>query len=165
MHCGAEQGKIILENPQPSKKRRRKKGEHKLNARDIREWFEKIPDEHLIFLGMEKDVSRPEWTIMKVLPVPPITVRPSITLESGDRSEDDLTHKLVDVLRINQRLRENRDSGAPQLIVEDLWELLQYHCTTYFDNQTSGIPPARHRSGRPLKTLSQRFKRGKGGSI
>jgi DNA-directed RNA polymerase beta' subunit len=69
-----------------------------------------------------------------------------------------LTHKLVDVLRINQRLRENRDSGAPQLIVEDLWELLQYHCTTYFDNQTSGIPPARHRSGRPLKTLSQRLK-------
>src|SRR2546427_1819313 len=76
----------------------------------------------------------------------------------GDRSEDDLTHKLVDVLRINQRLRENRDAGAPQLIVEDLWELLQYHVTTYFDNQTSGIPPARHRSGRPLKTLVQRLK-------
>ncbi|MCK5548148.1 MAG: DNA-directed RNA polymerase subunit A', partial [Thermoplasmata archaeon] len=75
-----------------------------------------------------------------------------------DRSEDDLTHKLVDVLRINQRLRENRDAGAPQLIVEDLWELLQYHITTYFDNQTSGIPPARHRSGRPLKTLVQRLK-------
>src|SRR6266540_2123184 len=81
-----------------------------------------------------------------------------ITFESGDRSEDDLTHKLVDVLRINQRLRENRDAGAPQLIVEDLWELLQYHVTTYFDNQTSGIPPARHRSGRPLKTLVQRLK-------
>tara|TARA_Y100000766_G_scaffold39759_2_gene29842 strand:+ start:71 stop:2827 length:2757 start_codon:yes stop_codon:yes gene_type:complete len=158
MHCGAEQGKIILDKPTTFKEKKADKGEHKLNARDIREWLEKIPDEHLIFVGMEKDVSRPEWTIMKVLPVPPITVRPSITLESGDRSEDDLTHKLVDVLRINQRLRENRDSGAPQLIVEDLWELLQYHCTTYFDNQTSGIPPARHRSGRPLKTLSQRLK-------
>ena len=48
--------------------------------------------------------------------------------------------------------------GAPQLVVEDLWELLQYHVTTYFDNQTSGIPPARHRSGRPLKTLAQRLK-------
>jgi len=158
MHCGAEQGKIVLDKPTTFKEKKADKGEHKLNARDIREWLEKIPDEHLIFVGMEKDVSRPEWTIMKVLPVPPITVRPSITLESGDRSEDDLTHKLVDVLRINQRLRENRDSGAPQLIVEDLWELLQYHCTTYFDNQTSGIPPARHRSGRPLKTLSQRLK-------
>ena len=102
--------------------------------------------------------NRPEWIVLKVLPVPPITVRPSITLDSGYRSEDDLTHKLVDVLRINQRLRENRDSGAPQLIVEDLWELLQYHITTYFDNQTSGIPPARHRSGRTLKTLTQRLK-------
>ena len=158
MHCGSEQGKIVLDKPTTFKEKKADKGEHKLNARDIREWLEKIPDEHLIFIGMESDVSRPEWTIMKVLPVPPITVRPSITLESGDRSEDDLTHKLVDVLRINQRLRENRDSGAPQLIVEDLWELLQYHCTTYFDNQTSGIPPARHRSGRPLKTLSQRLK-------
>src|SRR5881396_2443491 len=96
--------------------------------------------------------------VLTALFVSPVTVRPSITLESGDRSEDDLTHKLVDVLRINQRLRENRDAGAPQLIVEDLWELLQYHVTTYFDNQTSGIPPARHRSGRPLKTLVQRLK-------
>ena len=163
MHCGSAQGKIILDKPTTFKEKK-DKGEHKLNPRDIREWLEKIPDEHLIFLGMDYASSRPEWTIMKVLPVPPITVRPSITLDSGDRSEDDLTHKLVDVLRINQRLRENRDAGAPQLIVEDLWELLQYHITTYFDNQTSGIPPARHRSGRPLKTLTQRLK-GKEGSF
>ena len=96
--------------------------------------------------------------ILTVLPVPSVTVRPSVTLQSGERSEDDLTHKLVDVIRINQRLQENRDAGAPQLIVEDLWELLQYHITTYLDNQTSGIPPARHRSGRALKTISQRLK-------
>ena len=96
--------------------------------------------------------------VLTVLPVPPVTVRPSITLETGERSEDDLTHKLVDILRINQRLKENMEAGAPQLIVEDLWELLQYHVTTYFDNEASGVPPARHRSGRPLKTLAQRLK-------
>ncbi len=158
MHCGAEQGKIVLDKPTTFKEKKKEKGEHKLNARDIREWLERIPDDDLIFIGMDGTSSRPEWIIMRVLPVPPITVRPSITLDSGDRSEDDLTHKLVDVLRINQRLRENRDAGAPQLIVEDLWELLQYHITTYFDNQTAGIPPARHRSGRPLKTLTQRLK-------
>ncbi|MBN17784.1 MAG: DNA-directed RNA polymerase subunit A' [Euryarchaeota archaeon] len=158
MHCGAEQGKIMLDKPTTFKEKKMDKGEHKLNARDIREWLERIPDDDLIFVGMDMKSSRPEWVIMRVLPVPPITVRPSITLDSGDRSEDDLTHKLVDVLRINQRLRENRDAGAPQLIVEDLWELLQYHITTYFDNQTAGIPPARHRSGRPLKTLTQRLK-------
>ena len=33
-----------------------------------------------------------------------------------------------------------------------------YHVTTYFDNEVSGIPQAHHRSGRPLKTLSQRLK-------
>ncbi|MDP6906998.1 MAG: hypothetical protein QF440_06225 [Candidatus Thalassarchaeaceae archaeon] len=158
MHCGNEQGKIVLDKPTTFKEKKQDKGEHKLNARDIREHLEGVPDEDLIFLGMDYASSRPEWVIMRVLPVPPITVRPSITLDSGDRSEDDLTHKLVDVLRINQRLRENRDAGAPQLIVEDLWELLQYHVTTYFDNQTAGIPPARHRSGRPLKTLTQRLK-------
>ena len=162
MHCGAAQGKITLDKPTTFKEKLETQGtgketERKLNPRDVREWLSGIPSEHLIFIGMDK-VNRPEWTVLQVLPVPPITVRPSITLDSGDRSEDDLTHKLVDVLRINQRLRENRDSGAPQLIVEDLWELLQYHVTTYFDNQTSGIPPARHRSGRTLKTLTQRLK-------
>src|SRR5204862_186754 len=131
---------------------------HKLTPKEVRERLERIPNEDLRVLGMNPEVARPEWMVLTALLVPPVTVRPSITLESGDRSEDDLTHKLVDVLRINQRLRENRDAGAPQLIVEDLWELLQYHVTTYYDNQTSGIPPARHRSGRPLKTLVQRLK-------
>ena len=92
------------------------------------------------------------------MPVPPVDVRPSIILESGIRAEDDLTHKLVDIIRINQRLRENIDAGAPTLIIEDLSELLQYHVTTYFNNEVSGIPPARHRSGRTLKSLAQRLK-------
>jgi DNA-directed RNA polymerase subunit A' len=152
-HCGAEQLKITLDKPTTF----REDG-HKLTPKEVRERMERIPDNDLVPLGIDPASCRPEWMVLTALPVPPVTVRPSITLESGDRSEDDLTHKLVDVLRINQRLRENRDAGAPQLIVEDLWELLQYHITTYFDNQTSGIPPARHRSGRPLKTLVQRLK-------
>ncbi len=152
-HCSAEQMKVTLDKPTAF----RENG-HKLTPKEVRERLERITDEDLWPLGINPDVARPEWMVLMALPVPPVTVRPSITLESGDRSEDDLTHKLVDVLRINQRLRENRDAGAPQLIVEDLWELLQYHVTTYFDNQTSGIPPARHRSGRPLKTLVQRLK-------
>ncbi len=152
-HCDAEQLKITLDKPTTF----REEG-HKLTPKEVRERLERIPDGDLMPMGVNPLNSRPEWMILTCLSVPPVTVRPSITLESGDRSEDDLTHKLVDVLRINQRLRENRDAGAPQLIVEDLWELLQYHITTYFDNQTSGIPPARHRSGRPLKTLVQRLK-------
>ena len=131
---------------------------NKLMPSDIRDWFEDIPSEDIEVLGIDAEHSRPEWMIMTVLPVPPVTARPSITLDNGQRSEDDLTHKLVDIIRINQRFMENREAGAPQLIIEDLWELLQYHVTTFVDNEISGTPPARHRSGRPLKTLSQRLK-------
>ncbi len=148
--CGEEQIKIKFVRPYSYYE-----GENNLLVTDVRERFEKITDENLKYLGLKV---RPEWMIMSSIPVLPITTRPSITLESSDRSEDDLTHKLVDILRINQRLEENINSGAPQLIIEDLWDLLQYHVATYFDNGITGIPPARHRSGRPLKTIAQRLK-------
>ncbi|EQD36931.1 RNA polymerase II largest subunit, partial [mine drainage metagenome] len=64
----------------------------------------------------------------------------------------------------NQRLEQDIDAGAPQIIIDDLWELLQYHVTTYFNNETPGVPVSRHRSTRPLKTLAQRLK-GKEGRL
>ncbi len=152
-HCGARLQKVILDKPTTF----REEG-IKVTPKEIRERMERVSDSDLIFFGMRAEVARPEWMVLTVLPVPPISVRPSITLETGERSEDDLTHKLVDIIRISQRLRESRDNGSPQLIIEDLWDLLQFHVTTYFDNQTAGIPPARHRSGRALKTLVQRLK-------
>ncbi|VVB56605.1 DNA-directed RNA polymerase subunit A' [uncultured archaeon] len=125
---------------------------------EVREWLAGVSDDDIRQLGLDPQYSRPEWMVLTALLVPPVSVRPSITLETGDRSEDDLTHKLVDIMRINQRLEANINAGAPQLIIEDLWELVQYHITTYFNNETANIPAARHRSGRPLKTLSQRLK-------
>jgi DNA-directed RNA polymerase subunit A' len=96
--------------------------------------------------------------ILTIFQIPPVTMRPSITLESGERAEDDLTHKLSDIVRINQRLFENINAGAPEIIVEDLWDLLQYHVTTFFNNEVAQVPPARHRSGQPLKTITERIK-------
>ncbi|MHA1595310.1 MAG: DNA-directed RNA polymerase subunit A' [Candidatus Baldrarchaeia archaeon] len=156
-HCGAEQYKIRFEKPTTFYEET-PEGLRRLTPVEIRDRFERIPDDDCYLLGIHPKRARPEWMILTVLPVPPIAVRPSITLESGVRSEDDLTHKLVDILRINSRLQENIEAGAPQIIIDDLWELLQYHVITYFDNEVSGIPPARHRSGRVLRTLSQRLK-------
>jgi DNA-directed RNA polymerase subunit A' len=150
-HCNAEQGKITFVKPYTYFEDGKQ-----LNPLQIRERFEKIKTEELELVGL-KGV-RPEWFIITLLPISPVTVRPSITLETGERSEDDLTHKLVDIVRINDRLKENIELGAPDFIIEDLWELLQYHVATYFDNELAGVPPARHRSGRILKTLSQRLK-------
>ena len=157
-HCGAVQYKITFEKPTKFSEQIPESGSEPLTPSMVRERLERIPNEDLELLGFNPAVARPEWMVLQVLPVPPVYVRPSITLEQGIRSEDDLTHKLVDIIRINQRLRENMDAGAPTLIIQDLSELLQYHVTTYFNNEASGIPPARHRSGRALKTLSQRLK-------
>ena len=152
-HCDAEQEDIKIQKPVSIIE-----GNYKLTASEVRERLENIPEEDYVYVGINSEVARPEWMVLTVLPVPPVTMRPPITLKTGERSEDDLTHKLVDILRINQRLKENMEAGAPQIIVEDLWELLQYHVTTYFDNEATDVPPARHRSGRPLKTLAQRLK-------
>ncbi len=152
-YCGQKQEDIRFEKPTTIME-----GKRVLLPIEIRERLSKIPDEDLEMLGLDPKSARPEWMVLTSLPIPPVQMRPSIILETGERSEDDVTHKLVDIIRINQRLEANLNAGAPQLIIEDLWELLQYHITTYFNNETANVPPARHRSGRPLKTLSQRLK-------
>jgi DNA-directed RNA polymerase subunit A' len=157
-HCGKQQYQIEFTKPTIFHEITEEGGATRLLPVAIRERLERINNDDLSLLGFNSKAARPEWFVLQVLPVPPLTVRPSITLESGIRSEDDLTHKVVDILRVNQRVRESKESGTPHLIVQDLVDLLHYHVTTYFDNEVSGIPQAHHRSGRPLKTLSQRLK-------
>jgi len=158
-HCQCEQEKIKLEKPTTFRI-----GKKRLFAGEIRDRFVRITDEEAKLAGINPKIFRPEWGILTLLLVPSVTIRPSITLENGERSEDDLTHKLSDIIRANQRLWENLNAGAPEVIIEDLWDLLQYHVTTFFDNSITKIPPARHRSGQPLKTITERIK-GKEGRI
>jgi len=158
-HCGNPQDKMKLEKPLTFKK-----GKKRIFPDEIREMLVNIPNDDLKSVGIQAEIFRPEWGILTVLLVPPVTVRPSITLDTGERSEDDLTHKLGDIIRADQRLRENLNAGAPEVIIDDLWDLLQYHVTTFYDNSMAGVPPARHRSGHPLKTITERIK-GKEGRI
>ncbi len=152
-HCDKKQEKIILEKPYNFYE-----GETRLSPIEVRARLEKISPEDLKLFGLTAEGIRPEWVILTALQIPPVTMRPSITLESGERSEDDLTHKLGDIVRINQRLFENINAGAPEVIIEDLWDLLQYHIATFFDNEIAQLPPARHRGGQILKTLTERIK-------
>ena len=149
-HCDEKQKEITYQKPTTFTE-----GKDELNPETVRQRLEKISDEDVALLKIKG--GRPEWFILTILPIPPVTVRPSITLETGERSEDDLTHKLVDVVRINERLKKNLEIGAPDFIIADIWELLQYHISTLMSNEISTLPPARHRSGRALKTLMQRL--------
>jgi len=165
-YCGAEKVNVKLDPPTNfyTSEKDEETGEDKLVRlfpNQIREWFVKIPSVDLEKIGLN---IRPEWFILTVLPIPPVNVHPPISLDNGLKSEDDLTFKLSDIVTVNNRLRDNINAGTPQLIIEDLWMLLQYNITTYINNNSPGVPPAKHRSGRPLKTIIQRLK-GKGGII
>lgn len=58
------------------------------------------------------------------------------------RSEDDLTHKLAEIIKANNRLKRQDQNGSPQHIIREFSQLLQFHITTYFDNTKPGQPVA-----------------------
>lgn len=162
-HCGAKKPKIKLDPPTNFyiENAEVEGGFAKIYPNEIREIVEKVKNDDLKKIQFNV---RPETFILTVLPIPPVNMHPSITLDNGIKSEDDLTFKLVDIVVTNKRLKDNINAGTPQLIIEDLWNLLQYNITTYFNNNTPAVPPAKHRSGRVLKTIVQRIK-GKSGII
>jgi len=131
-----------------------------LSAADAREILCRISDDTCRLIGLDPVRARPEWMIITVLPVPPPCVRPSISVDTNGRSEDDLTHMLTNIIKYNNLVKRNENSRA----VEELKELLQSHVTAYIDNDTSGVDKITQRSVRPIKSLSARLK-GKDGLI
>lgn len=130
-----------------------------LLAEDVLEILRKISDEHAEILGFSAKYNRPEWMICTVLPVPPPAVRPSVRTETGQRSEDDLTHKLCDIVKANNSLRTKLDKQTTSKEqVEVATQVLQYHVATFIDNKIPGVNPAAQRTGRLLKSLTERLK-------
>lgn len=55
--------------------------------------------------GMDPRFARPDWMIAQVIPVPPLSVRPAVVTFGSARNQDDLTHKLSDVVKTNNQLK------------------------------------------------------------
>lgn len=132
-------------------------------AEDVLTILQRMTEADMEVLGFNPKFNRPEWMICTVLPVPPPPVRPSIIEENGQRREDDLTHKLCDIIKTNNQLRtrlEKPNANEEHLAV--ITGALQYHIATLIDNQMPGIPPAQQRNGRKLKSVSDRLKKKEG---
>nr|AOZ56162.1 DNA-directed RNA polymerase, beta' subunit/160 kD subunit [uncultured korarchaeote] len=154
-HCGKKAAKVKVEYvyrfyvEHPNKRR--------IWPQEIRERLEGIPDDDVLLLGFHPGRSRPENAVLTVILVPPLSIRPSVTLETGEKSEDDLTHKLADIVRVNRKLESLLGSGSPSVLVEETWDLLQYHVATLYDNTISGLPPATQHGKRPIKAIFDRW--------
>ena len=136
-----------------------------LHAEDVHTIFSRISDEDCRIIGFNPQWCRPEWLICTVLPISPPAVRPSVRESSGgQRMLDDLTHKLSDIVKTNKSLAGKIAEGANHDTIESWTKYLQWNIVTLIDNEMPGIPPATHRSQRPIKSLIQRLK-GKDGRI
>lgn len=54
--------------------------------------------------------------------------------------QDDLTHKLADIVKINNQLRRNEQNGAAAHVIAEDVKLLQFHVATMVDNELPGLP-------------------------
>jgi len=135
-----------------------------LNGERVYGILKRIPEEDFEFLGFDQENCRPEWMMLTTVLVPPPAMRPSVVLNGHLRAEDDLTHKLADIVKANGYLKKYEQEGAPSHIVRDYEQLLQFHLATLVDNDIGGQPQALQKNGRPLKSISARLK-GKEGRI
>jgi DNA-directed RNA polymerase II subunit RPB1 len=126
--------------------------------------FRRISDEDVTFMGFSPLWSRPEWMICEVLAVPPPSVRPSVKHDAQQRSEDDITHILVNIIKTNKVLQERIEQKAAPNVIEDWSLLLQYYVATQVDNNIPGVHSVAQRSGRPLKSIKERLN-GKTGRV
>ena len=118
-----------------------------------------ISNTDCILMGMDPKNSRPEDMIIKTFPVPPVQVRPSAKAESMSSTlEDDLTHKLADIIKANLRLRKHKETINENTAKysNDHIHFLQYHCATYLDNESLSLPKSEQK-GKAIKSLSSRL--------
>ena len=124
----------------------------------------RISDEDVTFLGYSPIWSRPDWMICQVLAVPPPAVRPSVKHDAQQRSDDDLTHIIVNIIKTNKTLQEKIQANAAGNVIQDWSVLLQYYVSTLVDNKIPGVAAFAQRSGRPLKSIKERLN-GKHGRV
>ena len=136
-----------------------------LTAEFILKIFRRISDTDCNYLGLNPKWCRPERFICTIMPVAPPSVRPSVKQDNGTRSEDDITHKYIDIIKTNNHIKKKLEKNDSLENTVDEWlQVLQYHVATILDNEIPGINVSIHRSGRALKTLRQRLK-GKEGRL
>jgi DNA-directed RNA polymerase III subunit RPC1 len=100
--------------------------------------FKNVPIEELEFLGLAE---RPESLIMTHVPIPPVCIRPPKD-SNMESDEDDLTKKLIEIIGVNNSIRQGREKGLPIYNLMENWDLLQLHCATYINSEAIGTLPS-----------------------
>jgi DNA-directed RNA polymerase subunit beta' len=101
--------------------------------------------------------NRPEWMIIKVLPVIPPELRPLVPLDGGRFASSDLNDLYRRVIIRNNRLKRLTEIKAPEVILRNEKRMLQESVDSLFDN-TRRVSAVKTENNRPLKSLSDMLK-------
>jgi len=104
-----------------------------------------------------KDVNRPEWMIMKVIPVTPPDLRPLVPLDGGRFATSDLNDLYRRVIIRNNRLKKLIEIKAPEVILRNEKRMLQEAVDSLFDNSKKSSA-VKSETNRALKSLSDSLK-------
>jgi DNA-directed RNA polymerase II subunit RPB1 len=129
----------------------------KLTPEIVLKIFRRISDEDVSFMGFSPTFSRPDWMVCQVLAVPPPSIRPSVKHDAQQRSEDDISHIIVNIIKANNTLSDKLKQNATSKVIDDWTTVLQYYCATMIDNRIPGVASVAQRSGRALKSIKERL--------
>jgi len=104
-----------------------------------------------------KGVNKPEWMIMKIVPVIPPELRPLVPLDGGRFATSDLNDLYRRVIIRNNRLKRLMEIKAPEVILRNEKRMLQEAVDSLFDNSRKASA-VKSESNRPLKSLSDSLK-------
>jgi len=105
----------------------------------------------------EKAENRPEWMVIKILPVIPPELRPLVPLEGGRFATSDLNDLYRRVIIRNNRLKRLIEIKAPEVILRNEKRMLQEAVDSLLDN-TRRVSAVKTEGNRPLKSLSDMLK-------
>ena len=104
-----------------------------------------------------KETNRPEWMILRIIPVIPPELRPLVPLDGGRFATSDLNDLYRRVIIRNNRLKRLIEIKAPEVILRNEKRMLQEAVDSLFDNSRKSSA-VKSESNRPLKSLSDSLK-------
>ena len=107
--------------------------------------------------SVQKGINRPEWMILKIIPVTPPELRPLVPLDGGRFATSDLNDLYRRVIIRNNRLKRLVEIKAPEVILRNEKRMLQEAVDSLFDNSRKSSA-VKSDSNRPLKSLSDSLK-------
>jgi DNA-directed RNA polymerase subunit A' len=128
-----------------------------LSDRDVKKYFDNLPDEDVSLLGFNPNEMHPKNLVLSVLPVIPPRARPYVIADNVT-CDDDLTMQYIEIVKANKNLMDQEITDTKR---EKYIQTLKFRIKTLMNNSQAR---ARHTNGRPIKGIKERLS-GKDGLI